>query len=57
MNITNKVSYYTNAISENYTKYVETDRVLREKLKQAINEEHYDKPIEYLHNPIHPAER
>ena len=57
MNITNKVSYYTNAISENYIKYVETDKVLREKLKQAINEEHYDKPIEYLHNPIHPAER
>ena len=57
MNITNKVSYYTNAISENYIKYVETDRVLREKLKQAINEEHDDKPIEYLHNPIHPTER
>ena len=57
MNITNKVSYYTNAISENYIKYVETDRVLREKLKQAINEEHDVKPIEYLHNPIHPAER
>ena len=57
MNITNKVSYYANAINENYLQYVKTDETLREKLRQAINEEHYRKPIEYLHNPIHPAER
>ena len=52
-----KVSYYANAINENYLQYVKTDETLREKLKQAINEEHDKKPIEYLHNPIHPAER
>ena len=57
MNITNKVSYYANAINENYLQYVKTDETLREKLKQAINEEHDKKPIEYLHNPIHPAGR
>ena len=57
MNITNKVSYYANAINENYLQYVKTDKTLREKLKEAINEEHDKKPIEYLHNPIHPAER
>ena len=37
--------------------YVKVDTQLREKLKEAINEEHSKKPIEYLHNPIHPAER
>ena len=52
-----KVSYYANAINENYLQYVKTDETLREKLRQAINEEHARKPIEYLHNPIHPAER
>ena len=52
-----KVSYYANAINENYLQYVKTDETLREKLKQAINEEHDKKPIEYLHNPIHPAGR
>ena len=52
-----KVSYYANAINENYLQYVKTDETLREKLKQAINEEHDRKPIEYLHNPIHPAGR
>ena len=52
-----KVSYYANAINENYLQYVKTDETLREKLKQAINEEHDRKPIGYLHNPIHPAER
>ena len=57
MNITNKVSYYANAINENYLQYVKTDETLREKLRQAINEEHDRKPIEYLHNPIHPAGR
>ena len=57
MNITNKISYYANAINENYLQYVKTDKTLREKLKEAINEEHDKKPIEYLHNPIHPAER
>ena len=36
MNITNKVSYYANAINENYLQYVKTDETLREKLKQAI---------------------
>ena len=35
----------------------EKDPIKREKLKQAINEEHSKKPIEYLHNPIHPAGR
>ena len=57
MNITNKVSYYANAINDNYLQYVKTDKTLREKLKEAINEEHDKKPIEYLHNPIHPAGR
>ena len=57
MNITNKISYYANAINENYLQYVKTDKTLREKLKEAINEDHDRKPIEYLHNPIHPAER
>ena len=57
MNITNKISYYANAINENYLQYVKTDKTLREKLKEAINEEHDKKPIEYLHNPIHPAGR
>ena len=57
MNITNKVSYYANAINENYLQYVKTDKTLRVKLKEAINEEHDKKPIEYLHNPIHPAGR
>ena len=52
-----KVSYYANAINENYLQYVKTDETLREKLRQAINEEHDRKPIEYLHNPIHPAGR
>ena len=52
-----KVSYYANAINENYLQYVKTDETLREKLRQAINEEHDRKPIEYLHNLIHPAER
>ncbi len=52
-----KVSYYANAINENYLQYVKTDKTLREKLKEAINEEHDKKPIEYLHNPIHPAGR
>jgi len=55
--ITNKVSYYANAINENYMQYVKVDTQLREKLKQAINEEHSKKPIEYLHNSIHPAGR
>mgnify|MGYP001211402592 FL=1 len=55
--ITNKVSYYANAINENYMQYVKVDTQLREKLKEAINEEHSKKPIEYLHNPIHPAGR
>ena len=50
--ITNKVSYY-----ENYMQYVKVDTQLREKLKEAINEENDKKPIEYLHNPIHPAGR
>ena len=52
-----KESYYANAINENYLQYVKTDKTLREKLKEAINEEHDKKPIEYLHNPIHPAGR
>ena len=52
-----KVSYYANAINENYLQYVKTDKTLREKLKEAINEEHDKKPIEYLHYPIHPAGR
>tara|TARA_A100001201_G_scaffold107467_1_gene91934 strand:+ start:838 stop:1005 length:168 start_codon:yes stop_codon:yes gene_type:complete len=42
--ITNKVSYYANAINENYMQYVKVDTQLREKLKQAINEEHDEKP-------------
>ena len=37
--ITNKVSYYANAINENYMQYVKVDTQLREKLKQAINED------------------
>ena len=57
LQIENKVSYYAKAINENYLQYVKTDETLREKLRQAINEEHDRKPIEYLHNPIPPAER
>ena len=52
-----KVSFYTYAIDENYKQYVKVDAELREKLKEAINKEHNDKPLEYLHNPIHPAGR
>ena len=30
-----KVSYYANAINENYLQYVKTDETLREKLKTS----------------------
>ena len=45
-----KVSFYTYAIDENYKQYVKVDAELREKLKEAINKEHNNKPLEYLHN-------
>ena len=39
-----KVSFYTYAIDENYKQYVKVDAELREKLKEAINKEHNNKP-------------